>query len=330
MLRFQGYVSVAVPAAFVSLISLLAIATPSAASNNKCRTSTSTPVSVEEIASDPYGFVDECVTVTGLATGDPYHRNFYSDTKALYRGARGERDRHRVGLLGSEDDTIVTPTRITVTGRVDTCRRIGDRAQASAGPDEIVMLGGYCHYTYGAVIIVDSHRVDASHTYERMVGEQFRRSFGNIIPAPRTRTVTLEAKRAAGDLITAVHKQDRATLLRLLGYKEDPGQLADEEIGPILESGSPLSGLPPQPQTAFFIRRHEKPSETETDAIETLTCFCRTADCTGRWPISTIDLAYRLGRPYLCVWHAPDSERLRFVASGETLAEPPRTKFRPE
>src|SRR4051794_33385126 len=71
----------------------------SAESKNRCSRSSSTITTVEEIIDDPASFLDECVTVTGITVGDPFHRSFYSDVRWLHRGAGGDAEHHRIGIL---------------------------------------------------------------------------------------------------------------------------------------------------------------------------------------------------------------------------------------
>ncbi|HJU76988.1 MAG TPA: hypothetical protein VJ597_03545, partial [Sphingomicrobium sp.] len=241
-------------------------ATPAVAATNSCKPP-SESVTVGEIVEDPDALLDDCVTVRGITVGDPYHRSFYADVAAIYLAAQGHRDRQRVGLLDLDDEAVGSPVWLNVTGRVDTCKRIWDRAQAAAGPDEIAFIGGYCHYTFGPSLWVTSYRVDKKGRLERIVGERYRRSLGNIEFVPASRSDTRQIMEAVGALLEAARRSDRAALARL--FKLDgrsPDEVA-EELGPLLSPATAFATLPTNAQIMLFAGRDARRPEERSETI---------------------------------------------------------------
>jgi hypothetical protein len=72
----------------------------------------------------------------------------------------------------------------------------------------------------------------------------------------------------------------------------------------------------------------------EPDLANGMACFCRTTDCTGRWPIGSNDMDNWQTRPYACVrmWRQdwPGGKLIVDTAPGRNgfLKEPAQTAYR--
>jgi hypothetical protein len=60
-----------------------------------------------------------------------------------------------------------------------------------------------------------------------------------------------------------------------------------------------------------------------------LVCWCRTADCEGRWPVLSRDADNNPARPYLCaetndyvIFRGPNTIQARITEQSEGFAEP--------
>ena len=66
---------------------------------------------------------------------------------------------------------------------------------------------------------------------------------------------------------------------------------------------APRRRAPETPQMALFVKKRrgkEAPSALEGEEYSAVACFCRTDNCAGRWPISSLDAYNASTRPAIC------------------------------
>jgi hypothetical protein len=328
----------------VELIALaLAAVQPAQTRPPPCTARGAIRTDVVAIARAPERFLDRCVTVTGALAGI----RMYSGREGLYLTSRFGPDgnptaadlQHRIGIDKQEIRNLRMPhpMRATVTGRVDSCERRGERARArrtAQGEIPIVMLTGYCHYQGGPTIVVDAYEI-GQQGYERMTGEAARRRYGNIalIPADWPHRAALE--QLAAQFLAALRTGDRAALAALHDIR--PGSTNESDRAQLFslldDPASPFVQLrrAAPSQSAIFVTSREGAAIPE-DYVSGILCFCRTGDCATRWPIAFNDADNGPDRPYVCTKVEPRDggpirARLRTPTRG-WLAEPSRTAFR--
>jgi hypothetical protein len=314
-----------------------------------CEASNSTVTSVAEIAQNPARYVGRCVTVTAASSG----ASLYQDIDFIYLGrspapfsdAHGERG--RIGLYARDRQPSLRelarggPLRLTVTGIVDTCEAKQARIEADferhREPDAILLpsLGGYCHWFGGPFIALATYVRDESARYERLTGDEARRRVGDLVPAT-PETPGFDALRAfANEFAAAVRNGDRASLIALHDMQAD--RLSVDDRGAIAylldDPDSPFAALRAGQGGAPALFAIRGASEERDGGPSGVICFCRSADCAGRWPIASADAGNGPERPYMCTSLVPRDWRPR-RAGLETpqdpgwLHEPARTAFR--
>ena len=158
------------------LAALLAAATPEA-----CTLRNAQPATVREIAAAPDKWFDRCVRLEGFTMG----RIFYQDAAGTYRyRASDEEDRPNDGWIGlyvrQGRANRRRALRASVAGIVSSCARDYAKAKARAGPDELVMPIGYCHYDGGLVLGEAVLRHGAKVSLRRLTGSKARLAVGDL------------------------------------------------------------------------------------------------------------------------------------------------------
>jgi hypothetical protein len=332
----------------LSLLALLIAAAPAAPvawPSQPCTIRAAQRATVVEITSRPDHYFRRCVTVTGPYAGI----TMFSDREGMYRAHRfgpdgniSPADRgHQIGIDRQQlrDLDLRHPLRTTVTGRVDICERRRARLERQArdrGEIPLIMLGGYCHYYGGPTIVVDAFQITEG-SYERLTGEAARRDYGNLVPMPADWRQRAAVEALTRDFLAALRAGDRAALAVLHDTRPDTSNEHDRSL---------LYWLLEMPDSPFAFLRRAVPAQTvflvtgsagaplPTDGyIAARVCFCRSADCTGRWPIAINDADADPQRPYVCTAIEPRDwapRRAGFstpVPRSGFLAEPAATAF---
>jgi hypothetical protein len=315
---------------------MIAFAAALALAQPACTPERAVATTIETITAAPDQWLDRCVTVAGIADGILLH----SGLEELYRASRFGEDgnwipanlRHRIGIdrqeLRGHPQLRARATRIAVTGVVDSCERRWDRIVAAGG---IPFLGGYCHYYKGPTIVVSSYSISDQH-YERLVGEAARKEVGNLIEPPPDWQWRDELEEVGRSFAAAVRAGDRQRLRAMLSYGEP---LEEERIDEVLSSPA-YREMRDGGSGEVRIFTHTVGGRfrpTDDGHVSAYLCYCRTGDCTGRWPISLRDADAGEDRPYLCInaagWIAPPAQlELHAPEGGGWLAEPRRTALR--
>ena len=296
------------------LAALFALQSAAAERPQPCTQANSTPATIADVTTQRR-LVRRCVAVTGLYrrgalivstdtlylpgiswAGDPDREPAYRQLLILRNGQLPRR-LPRDGVY-----------RATAFGRVGDCEEIRQANQASAGPDEIVMTTGLCHYLPGAFLQVpDPDVVDLVLAF-RLTGEAQRARVGDLIPPPEAWQYRTFVEDHAGRYLRALRGGDRAALLAL----HMPGGRPEQARAGVRLAFGQHSGFtairtaPTPPQVAIFIEDAPGPATWSEGfrgfrEYSSTICFCREAGCTERWPISVIDADNREDRPYVCM-----------------------------
>ena len=326
----------------IAALLFLAPQTDAAAPEPACTAQTAIRTDLRAIAEHPERFAGRCVTVSGPASGIA----LYSGVEGIYLNQRKYYGgwRHRIGLY-SPDNRIRrsaadrdSPAVLTVTGRVDTCERLSAAAHASAGPDSIVMMSGYCHYYSGAVVHADVYFEDSRARVERLYGERARKRYGELIAPPDDWPMLPQLQALADRFETALKAGDRRALAALHDLDpDDPGDDRAMLDYLLTDERSPFAEIrrAGQSQSALFIRHRQLSGDDYREASRHpsgVLCFCRTRDCSRSWPISASDASNAPDKPYACTMIEPQDwakrkSRFNTLVDKAWLAEPAETAF---
>lgn len=338
------------------MLSLFAAAALAAQSPTPCTPETSIRTTVADIGRNSERFMGKCVTVAGPFGGVSVYGSVEDIYLSSQFGPDGNYNRTagRNGRLGlySPDNALlrlkpVRTRRIEVTGTVDSCERRSDAARAQEKADlaqgkiSLISLSGYCHFRRGAIVSAVDWSFDPPQRYERLTGEHAREVYGNIVEMDDDWPFARELHETSAAFLAAFRAGDRDRLMALHDFT-DPKHVSNARVMTLLldQPDSPFAQIRsnPAPQTQFFVSRYEAgqvEAGKRPKLASGIACYCRTKDCTGRWPISRNDADNLPERPYACTWIRkedwPGGKVIVETRVGETrwLAEPARTAFHP-
>jgi hypothetical protein len=296
------------------LLLALAAAQSSVAPPATCTREQAVRTTVTEIVRRADHFMDRCVTVAGPSSAtamfrdvDAIYLGYYPSVFGPAAGARG-----RIGLYSQENLLRAAhlsdrePMRLVVTGVVDSCQRMYQRVLSaqqatSAIPLPPPMMGGYCHWFGGPVVRVTSWEIDRSGHFERLTGEDARRRVGDLVLATSRTPGYSVLQGFAREFADAVRRGDRAALARLHDFSGDRNPddrqtldyILNDAVSSFVELRRGTGG-----DSAIFVRRNA--SITRDEGVSGVLCFCRSASCRDRWPISIFDAGNDPERPFAC------------------------------
>jgi hypothetical protein len=308
---------------FVALAAL-ALSQPS------CTPEQAVAATIEAITATPDQWLDRCVTLSGIADGIVLHAGL----EQMYRTSRfaenGNFDpanlRHQIGIdrqeLRGHPQLRARATNIQVTGVVDSCQRRSQRIIDAGG---IPFLGGYCHYYRGPTVVVSSYTI-SDRQHKRLTGEAARQRVGNLVEPPADWEWRDELERIAANFAAAMRAGDRVRLGELLSYGSSMEQERIEQILTAPAYRQLRDGTAGNLKLFTHMIGGRFRSDDSGHVFAHL-CYCRTSDCSGRWPIASRDADAGRGRPYVCTSISgriapPEELSMSAPEGGGWLAEP--------
>lgn len=273
-----------------------------------CSFANAVPADVRQMAAEPGRWLQRCVRLEGYVD---YNR-FYSDVGGYYSYLASNYGERRndgwLGLYPRRRYGFGGPMRRgSVVGIVHDCETDRARAEAEA-PDTLVMMTGFCHYRYGLVLMPAAFRRGPEAEFTRQLGEEARRRFGDLQTESEAGAAPPEVRALASRFVAAVATGNEPVLNELVSFSREGEETAARRAAArrafLLGGGtshlSVLRRASGAPQSAFF-RQRTSASVGEYPYRGWHACYCRTADCTGLWPISHFDATADSSRPYLCI-----------------------------
>ncbi|WP_298397485.1 hypothetical protein [Sphingobium sp.] len=275
-----------------------------ARSSDRCSPATAKPTDIETIQSNYRGWAGQCVRVRGIGVDN----RLYSDRQALteHDPSDGANAHRSIVLFPNRAPRLPEnrPITVEVTGRVGSCQDAHDAIaeKQAATPDQIIMVGGYCH-TSLATYINPSHirALDMTRPL-RLTEAETTPEQRDIIDAPADWPALPAMRDAARALFTALAERDEAGFVRLSQpYHDSPSwaKEARQDFARLTASNGAFAQVPPntQPERALT----DRVTADDGTPFDLLLCRCKTADCTGKWPVLRRDADNLPSRPYLCV-----------------------------
>lgn len=304
----------------VATLTLAGCATPSETDNDaqeSCRPSTAINTQIETIQADIDAWIGRCVRVRGMLLGRVLYnrREAILDPVSMFR----EDAPTSVVILSHRDLSLPeTAAWVEIVGRVGSCVIAYEQARVEMAdnPDFIVWVAGYCHTSL-------ANFVRATDISLLPVDRPVRLTEAET-PMDRRQLVTVDAALlpvghldAAHALVEALIDQDEKTFFQLVypgralhmddRSMEDLDDLYDHRRTlndpRLLQIFQPLHPLAERQRRIFVTRDQANYAVTHGDdhLSSFLICWCRTADCRGRWPVTVLDADNDPSRPYACI-----------------------------
>ena len=309
----------------------------------KCSALVSEMATVQQIATNPKSFQGHCVMVEGVIQGN----TVYDSVDGVYLRPRDILDPSsngaRLGLDNVGDRWSEEFRHASIIGRVQDCETVRECVQAATGPNEIVMISGYCHSSNGAYLWIHDLRFRKGPPWERRMGAYGRPGYGDLQPAPADWPHRSRVESLANEFLEAVRSTDRHKLADIhfrnvgLNWEDDEAALIQFVLRDRKSPFVDFRHNDRRPQQQILIERPSLDSDgsalvddADRDNYAATVCFCREPDCTGRWPIAQLDADNVRTRPYVCTEIGPYHEKGQTVPHFTTrigrggLAEPKR------
>jgi hypothetical protein len=259
---------------------------------------------VRDIAKDPKGHKGRCVSVAGVISG----WTIFADIDAIYqRMPDGTDPSSNGGRLG-----LSPPSRLnypdgylagTVIGRVSDCQETRDMVERSDDPrGGVVMLFGYCHSWNGPYMSVNHVQLNARARITRQLARA-NADYGDLEPAPADWPHTERVHSLAALFLSTLRRRD-ADALAALHFPKWRTWSWEGWVRPMLhlllkDPKSPFADIRRGSSVQSVILL-EGGGGTFDDDYQSIICFCRRVDGTGRWPIASFDADNLPTRPYAC------------------------------
>jgi hypothetical protein len=199
------------------------------------------------------------------------------------------------------------------------------------------MASGFCHYTATANYLqAEDVRILSRREIPRLIEAEVAPENRWLVEAPADLPGYADQIETARDLIRAIIDGDMDRFLKrrfpdvdLTRGRNDEDWAEDLSQARAdfrrVASLRPLLAMLPRTgadRMRVLVSRSEIASLAENDGGRPilLVCWCKAADCTGRWPVSSHDVDNQTNRPYLCVLTVDKEAELRVYDRG--FAEP--------
>lgn len=271
----------------------------SAADAPPCTEAVAKTVAVDDVLKNLDPYFGTCVRIHGLLA----NRALYPDLKTFYRREMGPRFSSLIAVYGNEDAEELWGPRSMVefVGTVTSCSAIWAGSEAAAdeanksstdGTTSIPFVTGICHYTDVPAIIV-TKTTWLRDEPARLTGATQNTLHGNLDRVPPLSPRIAKQRSIAERWFDALRRKDAEALF--------PG---DTSMRYVLEDEkSParaLMGIAKPLEISYF--RNTDWDKIDPGWRDTYACVCTRDDCSGKWPISTLDAQNdEADWPYFCL-----------------------------
>lgn len=279
---------------------------------------------IEAVRSDYAAWGGKCVTLRGIAVGI----RLYADREATIEPPTapwGEGVRRSIVLYPRSGFSFGrAPRLVDVVGKIGSCKAQNDivGAMQVASPDQIIMVSGYCHTSLEAYVEPVEVRRLSSDSITRLSEAEVSADRRELVDAPADLPDLAKYVASARELAAALATGNELVYRRLrypevqddidkLNGKGAPGWLRSRmrearadfrAIGGLRRAFAAIHPLGARSQRILLDRRNLQAFHEDGEApAHFIVCWCRTADCAGRWPVRAFDADNMPDRPYLCV-----------------------------
>jgi hypothetical protein len=257
-------------------------------------------------------WLGRCVHLRGIAAGG----RLFAGRAALADPLRPNQD-VPTSSIALYPVTGVAPPRkaawVELTGRIGSCAMAHDMVErlSAEEPGQIIMVSGFCHTSTEAYVEPSSIRPEPQSEVDRLTEAELPEAKRQLVAVAETGPGLKPYVAAAKAFVAAVAGGDEAGFRRLvapmsqyeldqLGGAPQPDWLRDDlaSAHKAFAAVRRDNGYATLGEAKLFRERNQV-GETKPSGL--VVCFCRTAHCAGRWPVTPFDADRDPARPYLCI-----------------------------
>ncbi|WP_165356366.1 hypothetical protein [Sphingosinicella sp. BN140058] len=299
---------------------LLPASASAAGGEDTCSRSRAAEVTIEAVRARHDAWSGRCVRLRGIVIG----RRLFADRLATLEPKSGDDETVRRSIVlypGGRYNGERQPALVEITGTIGSCadHHAAVAANQAEHPDEILMVSGYCHTSLESYIRPVVAQVLSRAPIARLVEAEVPLERRELVEAPPGLAGRAEHLSAAREMVAAIATGDELVFRRLdrpdlqhalegLGSEAAPDWVQRE----IREVHTDFAGMAAlrrdfaavQARTEgserVLVNRAELETGMPARQLSLVTCWCKTANCAGLWPIAETDADNRPDRPYLC------------------------------
>jgi hypothetical protein len=275
-----------------------------------CTAAEAVPLDWRTFIKSPDRYAGRCVRARGLIA----FRNFYAGVPELYRasGISQFRTSAAAAVYGSpavEDALWGARSIAELVGYTYTCGQLDSHHELEAAKETalarargeeveyVTLVTGNCHYRSGAVLLVSEWHL-MPHEPARLTTPTAARTYGNIGEMPPDWPHAKEVMRILGSRFTALRERNMPQLLRTM--REQAGYADSTDADEYMTRFAALSTTA-RPAIRYFVSQPE--TGDRWTRYVAYGCVCVVESCTGKWPISSVDIDDWRGeeRPFQCM-----------------------------
>jgi hypothetical protein len=310
-------------AGFLALIFCLIALPVAAQAEAPCKSANAVSKSIETIQNDYRAWRGHCVSLRGVKI----RNRLYSDRNALLEplDVYGGSIRHSIVLYGWHRGSA-TPKAVLaeIIGFVGSCadQNAAVEAEQAKRPDDIIMVGGYCHTSLETFVTPVSIRVISTAPISRLTEADLLEEGRKLVEAPPSLTGRNDHLATARAFAAALANGDQRAFARLtdpeigpdldtLGAQPAPAWLRQHlrdahrafvKAAAVRQRFADLGRVEDRQEHIFVDREDLEASKAGSGGVSSFTtCWCKTPNCTARWPVIALDVDNDPVRPYLCV-----------------------------
>ena len=254
-----------------------------------CAPTNAEKATVAAIAADPAAWTGKCVTLPAIYSNE----QLYADQDAIY-GA----NKNVIGGFADGKGAIEGFWSGQYTGRVADCAAAERELALGLLRSPSISVNGRtmgCVEPKGPFLLFMSQRDLKPVTLTRRLRKQAGPDGGDLKPAPADWARLPAVQKAAGEIIEALRNTDRAVLshygMRDFAIERVLGS-SDTAIADLRKPDLPKTSDNP---VQVFVH------DSSDAAFKSEACYCRTKDCSAKWPIARRDADNQASRPYACI-----------------------------
>jgi hypothetical protein len=286
-----------------------------------CTPARAVPSTIEAVQTDYKAWSGRCVSLSGILI----RNHLYADRQAVLepRAGWGKDVRHTIVLY--DRNRIWSrrkPATVKVIGIIGSCadQNAAIEQMQLDNPNEIIMVSGYCHTSLETYIETASLRIISYDPIPRLVEAEVPVEGRELVEAPLDHPGRVEHVAAARAMVEALVTGNEETFRRLsrpevqhdidgLDGKPMPDWLkrnmheTHARFSDMKALRRRFAAVYPfgSRQERIFINRDDLQAVGNESYSQLIACWCTAVDCSGRWPIMTLDADNNSKRPYLCL-----------------------------
>ena len=275
-----------------------------------------------------------CVRLRGIA----FDHILLPDRKAIRESREdfGERRQRSLVILPRGIWRKRGPLLVELVGTIGSCKTANETVQAEAlRTGALIMVGGYCHTSLATFVSPVAVRTLSRAPILRFVEAEVPPAERPLVEAPAGLSGLTDHVAAARAMVDALAARDETAFRRLFSpdvqhdIETSGGDTRSDEVREgVREAHAAFLALTSRggafatfisadhPQIVL-LERAELDFAKEGGGAPSpyLVCWCKTAECAGRWPVLLVDADNDPARPYLCV----RTEGYTIYRTGETI-----------